>query len=134
MGLFDLLFRRQPADFVNGSGWTIEVVGELHYQGNLLKQYRRAGGTGHDVTVGAVLTSESSNRFDENAVRVEIGGRVVGYLAGKRAAAYRRAVGTARGACSAKIVGGYAMEDGRRAHFGVKLNLAWPPRFSSNQD
>jgi hypothetical protein len=80
MGLFDLLFRRQPADFVNGSGWTIEVVGELQYQGNLLKQYRRAGSTGHDVTVGAVLTPENSNRFDENAVRVEIGGRVVGYL------------------------------------------------------
>jgi hypothetical protein len=25
--------------------------------------------------------------------------------------------------------GGFALEDGTRAYFGVKLNLAWPPHF-----
>jgi len=29
----------------------------------------------------------------------------------------------------ALIVGGFILEDGSRAFFGVKLNLAWPPRF-----
>lgn len=131
MGIFDLLFRRKPAEFVKGRGWTVEVVGELQYHHSLLKQYRRAGGIEHDVKTVAVLVPDNANSFDRHAIKIEIGGDLVGYLTRERAAEYRRAVGNVRGACSAKIVGGYEMEDGTRARFGVKLNLAWPPRLST---
>lgn len=133
MDLLTYFFRRKPAEFAKGRGWTVEVVGELQFQRSLLKQYRRAGGTEHDVKAVAVLVPDDANSFDSNAIKIEIGGDLVGYLTRERAAEYRRAIGSASGACSAKIVGGYEMEDGSRAHFGVKLNLAWPPRLSTGE-
>jgi hypothetical protein len=45
------------------------------------------------------------------------------------AAEYRRALGTAPGECGAKIVGGFVLDGGTRASFGVRLNVAWPPHF-----
>jgi hypothetical protein len=44
---------------------------------------------------------------------------------------YRAALGEEVGRCSAKIVGGFELDDGSSAYFGVKLNLAWPPRLKT---
>jgi hypothetical protein len=129
MKLFHRLFHRSPAEFVHGSGWIVEVVGEAQYQGELRKQSRRVGGTKHDVQVRAVLVPDDADRFDGNAVRVEIGGDLVGFLTPERAAEYRRAVGNVSGACSAKIIGGREVEKEGRARC-VRLNLTWPPRFA----
>jgi hypothetical protein len=130
MGLFGFLFgQSQAKEFSPGRGWTIEIVGELQFQADLQKQYRRHGGAEHDVKADATLIPEENNKHDVSAVRVEIGGRPVGYLSRERAPQYRSAVGAVSGRCGAKIVGGFILEDGTRAHFGVKLNIAWPPRF-----
>lgn len=70
----------------------IEVVGESHYQATL-----RAIEEAHQTMSerGAYLTAslirEPENRFDKNAVRVEIAGYTVGYLARHAAAKFERA-------------------------------------------
>ena len=94
------------------------------------------GGTEDGAKSTATLIPEDDNEYDANAVRVELGGRLVGYLPRELAQEYRSAVGTTSGRCGAKIVGGYLLDDderedeGReRAYFGVWLNIAWPPRF-----
>lgn len=129
MGFFAALFGSKRGDtLAPGRGWIVPVVGEAAYQDALRSIYRKNGGDGHDLKVGAVLTPENGNRFDANAVRVEIDNRTVGYLSRELAVQYRAALGETAGQCAAKIVGGFEMEDGTSAHFGVKLNTAWPPR------
>lgn len=115
-----------------GRGWTVRVVGESQYQAALARQYRKHGGTEHDVKVTAELLPQADNEHDANAVRVMVGGAVVGYLPREAAAEYCAALGDTAGRCSAKIVGGYVLEDGERASYGLKLNAAWPPRFKTN--
>jgi hypothetical protein len=130
MSLFRKIFGlgEQPARLAPGRGWTVPVVGESRCQADLQMLYRKNGGADHDLKVDAVLAPEDDNAFDAKAVRVEIGARTVGYLERALAEQYRAALGRTAGECSAKIVGGFELEDGSSAHFGVKLNLAWPPR------
>jgi hypothetical protein len=128
MGFLHRLFGLSRANVLApGRGWTVPVVGESHYQKDLERLYRAHGGTEHDVKVEALLLPEDGNAFDVNAVRVEIRSCTVGYLERELAAVYREALGLVGGQCSAKIVGGFKMEDGSRANFGVKLNVRWPP-------
>jgi hypothetical protein len=131
MSLFRRLFGfAQVSVLAPGRGWTTEVVGELPCQADIERQYLLHGGTEHDAKATATLIPDDNNEYDGNAVRVEIGGCLVGYLPRERAAEYRSAVGAISGRCGAKIVGGFVLEDDtrERAYFGVKLNLAWPPR------
>src|SRR6266404_4667984 len=129
MGFFRRLFGfKQTSSLAPERGWIVPVVGESHFQDALQMIYRKNGGSGHDIKVTAALVPENGNAFDLNAVRVEIKSRGVGYLPREMALEYRAAVGENVGQCSAKIVGGFELEDGSSAYFGVKLNLAWPPR------
>ena len=104
------------------------MVGESHYQDVLQKLYRKNGGSEHDIKVSAALVPEDNSAVDPNAVRVEIESRGVGYLTREMALEYRAALGESVGQCSAKIVGGFELDDGSSAYFGVKQNLSWPPR------
>jgi hypothetical protein len=129
MGFWGRLFGfEQTGILAPGRGWIVPVVGESQYQGALQTLYRKNGGSGHDIKVGAALVPEDDNAFDNNAVRIEIESCGVGYLPREMALEYREALGEKVGRCSAKIVGGFEREDGSSAYFGVKLNLAWPPR------
>ena len=111
-----------------GRGWTVEVVGEASYQEDLHRVYRRHGGTVHDLKVSAVLEPEHGNPHDPNAVMVVIDRRTVGYLPRGRAAEYRGALGRQPAGVSAKIIGGFKLDDGSQAHYGVRLNVSWPPK------
>jgi hypothetical protein len=93
--------------------------------------YRKNDGSGHDIKVSAALVPEDDNAVDPNAVRVEIESRGVGHLPREIALEYRAAMDENVGQCDAKIVGGFELEGGSSAYFGVKLNLAWPPRAKS---
>jgi hypothetical protein len=129
MGFLRRLFGfEQSSSLAPGHGWLVPVAGESHYQGALEMLYRKNGGTDHDIKVSATIVPEDDNAFDANAVRIEIESYVVGYLPRAMALQYRVALGESIGQCSAKIVGGFELEDGSSAYFGVKLNLAWPPR------
>lgn len=118
----------RSAGLAPGRGWIVPVVGESSYQEVLESLYRMNGGAGHDIKMKARLVPENGNVFDSKAVRVEIDSCCVGYLSRDMALQYRTALGETAGQCSAKIVGGFELEDGTSAFFGVKLNLAWPPR------
>jgi hypothetical protein len=129
MGFLRRLFGvEQASSLAPGRGWIVPVVGESHHQDALEMIYRKNGGSGHDIKVSAALVPEDDNAFDPNAVRIEIESRGVGYLPREMALQYRAALGESSGQCSAKIVGGFERDDGSSAYFGVKLNLAWPPR------
>jgi hypothetical protein len=129
MAFFRRLFGfKRASSLAPGRGWVVPVVGESHYQDVLQMLYRKNGGSGHDIKVSAVLVPEDDNAFDINAVRIDIESRGVGYLPRELALQYRAALGESAGQCIAKILGGFELDDGSSASYGVMLNLAWPPR------
>lgn len=86
--------------------------------------------SGRTLTIDATLILENSNPHDENAVRVEIDGALIGYLSRENAPRYRTDLAAAGASaatvrCQARIVGGFETATGERANFGVRLDL--PP-------
>jgi len=109
----------------------VDVVGESNYQENL---ERIAGGKkteSADMVVAASLVLEDDNRFDGNAVRVDICGLTVGYLDKSTAKGFRAFIennqypGNSFG-CRAQINGGWDRGNGDTGLFGVCLDL---PKF-----
>jgi hypothetical protein len=135
MGILDFFFGVKPTAAVSlrsGRGWTVDVVGESNYQSALGLFYRRGGGKGSDLKCEAQLMPDDGNLHDSNAVSVRIAGVVVGYLPRDMAKEYRARIAelphlAGPATCSAKIIGGHRLENGETAHFGVKLNMTWPP-------
>ena len=76
----------------------------------------------------ARLFVEDKNRDNLNAVRVEIRGKPVGYLAPVDAVAFRehlsrKGLPKAIGECQAVIHGGWISSDGRKGDYEVSLDL-----------
>jgi hypothetical protein len=74
------------------------------------------------------LIPEDTNPHDDKAVRVAMGGVTVGYLSREDARTYRRRLATKKlgmcvASCGAQIVGGYDLNDGTQAYYGVKLDI-----------
>lgn len=104
-----------------------EVVGERSYQATI---GRIVGGRQHDGVAHrcvAQLVLEDDNPYDPgNAVRVEINGLVVGYLARTVAAAVRDAVPrtpTRRFSVPAIVIGGWERTCHDQGFFGVRLRI-----------
>ena len=125
-------FRRKPrqvANITNGPRtFSVDVVGESHYQDAL--EHICGGRTedGHRLEVEARLELEDNNPYDSKAVAVFIEGELVGHLSRDTARSFRNALaavapGASLATCSAIIVGGWERTDGDRGHFGVKLDL-----------
>lgn len=74
-----------------GGHETLEVVGESHYQAELWQIVGQAHDRHDPVRFDAiaVLVPEPENPYDEHAVRVEIGGLLVGYLSRSDALRYQ---------------------------------------------
>lgn len=114
--------------YIKGPGaFTVDVVGESHYQENLEKICGGRTRESQDLKVRATLIPESDNPYDKNAVRVDIQGKTVGHLSREAAGEYRRdlrAAGfqNAPATCWANVRGGWkrGQDEG---HFGVKLDL-----------
>jgi hypothetical protein len=76
--------------------------------------------------------AEPTNAYDPNAVMVQIGGSVVGYLSRADAVAYQpvleavRRMGFQAFGCHASLTGGWDRGAGDRGSFGVVLHLATP--------
>jgi hypothetical protein len=123
---------RGPARYDEASGemfeYSVDVVGESNYQ-QALEQL--AGGRtkdGVNVAKKATLVLEGSNPHDPLAVRVDIDGVKVGYLARPSARAHRQTLESAgtphrNATCPALITGGWDRGQKGRGHFGVKLDL-----------
>lgn len=102
------------------------VVGESHYQNALEKI---AGGYRRDsqsFTVKALIAIDPENRFDPDAVRVEIDDQTVGYLPGpeaKRIGEIMRAQGVSAATVEAQVRGGWRTNQHDQGHFGVRLRM-----------
>lgn len=129
----DGVTRVQAPIFDAHPGARVEVVGESNYQDGL---ERAAGGRTVDgpasVEQIAGLMAEPTNAYDPNAVMVQIGGAVVGYLSRADAVAYRPVLeavgrmGYPAFGCHASLTGGWDRGAGDRGSFGVVLHLASP--------
>ncbi|MFQ5622840.1 MAG: HIRAN domain-containing protein [Paracoccaceae bacterium] len=116
-----------------GRGFTFEIVGEAKYQSALSKISGGRTEEGVKHFCDAMLIQEPQNRYDNNAVCVEIDRKTVGYLARERAKEFNKAMtrlgfNGRRAKCGAKIVGGWDRGGDDVGYFGVKLNLSWPPK------
>lgn len=125
-------------DVLLPGGYTVEVVGESHYQADL---EAIAGGKWEDpcdMEVTAYLIREPDNPYDRNAIAVYIQGHKVGYIGRGDAEDYAPILDelwanyTCRAACGAHLKGGWRhyIEEPHgqvttdEGHFGVTLGLA----------
>ena len=114
---------RLPGD----SSFRVAVVGESHYQEALEAICGGRTEDGVDRIIPARLIAEDTNPYDRQAVRIEVDGRHVGYLARADARSYRdymlkHGIGASAGWCPARIRGGWQRE-GDSGHFGVQLDF-----------
>jgi hypothetical protein len=116
---------------------TIQVVGESNYQASLRWAANGVNTDGpNNPRVYAEIIPEPDNRFDQNAVKIQAAGRLVGSLARPDAAAYQRhllplmAAGRVP-ACEARIKGGYTTNDGYAASLGIELYVGRPDELAA---
>lgn len=141
MGIFSFLFGggSRDTDFqsremsgatlhIDGAGtYDFDIVGEASYQENLEQIAGPKTEAGHEHECMAVLIPEPDNRYDRNAVRVDINSLTVGYIPKEIAAAIAgmiaRSPAVSRFSVDAIIVGGWRRRNGSEGSFGVKLDM-----------
>lgn len=112
--------------------YPLQVVVESSYREEIEEV---TGYTGEDYGVEADdfiahLILDDNNIYDRgNAVAVEINGKTVGHLSTSAAKKYRKklkelGLSDVVGECFASIKGGFALQSGGMADFGVRLDLA----------
>jgi hypothetical protein len=118
-----------PVQAIHGPGFfNVDGVGESHYQRHLEAVCGGRTSKGVQFEVEAVLIFENDNPVDDQAVRIDIAGKPVGYLDREYAREHRKRLagrgdlGTSH-RCPARIVGGWDRGDDDRGQFGVKLDL-----------
>lgn len=102
------------------------VVGESHYQDALEKIARGYRRESQALTTNAVIALDPENRFDPNAVRVEIDSRIVGYLPAtesKRIGGLMRAQGVETATVEAQVRGGWRTNQHDQGFLGVRLKM-----------
>lgn len=102
-----------------------DVVGESHYQRQLLTLFGPKGEHGVEIECAATLTPEPSNPHDKNAVRCEISGLQVGYLGrddAKDFSRYLRRKKLSTLAVAATVRGGWKNAKGE-GHYGVTIQV-----------
>lgn len=109
------------------------IVGESNYQPAIEAVAGGRTPDGADQFTEAQLVLEDENRYDDQAVRVDIGGRPVGYLSRQDARKYRRVleelgVGRVIGVCDAWVRGGWDRGPSDRGDFGVLIRGALTPK------
>ncbi len=109
----------------------VSVVGESNYQPAIraAANERTTTDLADAIHCTAAVMPEPTNPWDPNAVRIDVGGQTVGYLAREVAATYQPALLELQrqaqvGWCPARIMGG-----GERT-YGVFLHLGAPARLS----
>ncbi|MEY8096534.1 HIRAN domain-containing protein [Falsihalocynthiibacter sp. S25ZX9] len=102
------------------------VVGEINYQDALeeiASGYRRDS---QAFPTNAIMVLDPENRFDPNAVRVEIDRQTIGYLPreeAKRIGGMMRDQGVTAVTVEAQIRGGWRTNQHDQGHFGVRLKI-----------
>lgn len=119
----------KPITYLAGpKTFSIDVVGESHYQAALESICGGRTDQGYEKIVEAVLVHEDDNPYDNKAIRVDIQGKTVGHLSRENARQFRNRLEKAgykgiTATCSAIVVGGWDRGNGDTGHFGVRLDL-----------
>jgi hypothetical protein len=113
-------------------GPSLDVVGVSNYRAAIEAVVGRRL-EGHQDVVDAALVWEPNNEFDANAIAVQIGGRTCGYVPRPDAKRYRPVMEWCRAEGFVPVVrgdvsGGWRLDDGTWAHFGVRLYVASPAK------
>lgn len=103
--------------------FAVPVVGESHYQRDIERICGGRTEAGVEHPCEAFLIPEHDNRYDRHAVRVEVEGRKVGYLARPDAKDFRQKYGSDPRRCAAIVRGGWDRGSDDQGHFGVYLDL-----------
>jgi hypothetical protein len=140
MSLFTELFssilpiyptRKKEVVYLQSSGnYELEITGEVDYQDALeeLCGPRQPGGVRQFETARLILDERRAYHTNKNAVRVEIRGKLVGFLDLEVTGRYRRYLSTkgalkACGQCEAVIWGGWITSDGSKGPYYVSLDM-----------
>jgi len=120
MRFISRLFGRQSPESKNRQSITteesgqypVQIVGEAYYQENLTKIYGAAKDRGIEVIKEATLIHDNNNKYDHEAIRVEIEGMLIGHLSKSSAHSFREYMRNNGKAginvtCKAKVTGGY---------------------------
>lgn len=107
--------------------YDFDIVGESYYQ-KALKRF--AGQNDEHVDnreYRALLIPEYDNRYDSNAIRVDINGATIGYISRENAGDFRDRLESNQltgqiTACKAIVTGG-GERDGEKWWYGARLNL-----------
>lgn len=114
---------------LEGSGsFSFLVVGESYYQDNLKKICGDSSIDGIKKVLNATLIHADDNQYDNEAVRIEISGKIVGHMSRTDAKLYRAYMRSRdwtglTAICKAKISGGWDRGQGDVGSYGVSLDL-----------
>ena len=108
--------------------YDFEVVGESFYQPALKAMAGDHGSNAAHLETTAVVVPDDNNPHDTKAVKVTIDGKQVGNLSREAARSYRRRLaakkqGMVPAQCGALVMGGFIDRDGKRASYGVRLDM-----------
>ena len=120
--------QHQPAWLDGGEDFKLPVVGNFHYQRAFEKICGPRTEKGENRVVAAVLILDNTNRYDNNAVRVQVEGKTVGYLSRSDASAFRTRLQHERViaqnfTCKANIRGGRIRENEEPSMFDIYLDV-----------
>lgn len=104
----------------NSRSYAFNIVGEQAYQDNLQKIAGKKEEESKFVEVTAKVLSDPFNKFDKNAVKVEIEGLLVGFLSKEQAKLLSGKVINKE--VPAVIDGGW-LDDESEGSYGVKLGI-----------
>lgn len=111
---------------LKGNGaFAFDIVGEASYQVALETLAGKKTREGKEVRCTAKVSREPANLHDPNAVKVEIGGKTVGYFSRADAKDYTgqlQSIGGGTCEVAAMIVGGFKSKT-KEGHYGVKLDI-----------
>ena len=124
----DSRFDGQPYWLKGDDSFSLDVVGESHYQEALEDASGGFTEDGVNLVVWPDLLLDGENRYDKNAVKVQIEGRTVGHLSRADAQAFRERLATegregSSFRCKANIRGGWDRGEYDRGAFGVRLDV-----------
>lgn len=120
--------KKEVAILVGAGNFELGIVGEVHYQAELEAICGPHVPKGFNRFETASLILEDKNLLDQNAVRVEIRRKHVGYLGPEAAIIFRQqlkvtGMSKANGQCQVVIKGGWLSFDGRKGDYLVWLDL-----------
>ena len=121
-------FDTQPQWFKGDEEFPLRVVGESHYMNELSEICGGYTEDGVDLIKWGTLTLEDANKYDRDAVQVQINNKPVGYLARPDAKAFRERIAKEgltekQFLCKANIRGGWSRPGEDFGYFGVRLDV-----------